>query len=219
MQARRTTAQHWNSTQPLIRFARVCLPCRFVSSRPLASLTARSAARREVAGAEERASPPVLDHAFRHEGPSLLRFLRRRVGYDDAPDMLQEVFLRAVGSRQAGHLANPAAFLRRIARNLLIDRARRQSRNPAAVFPLDEAVHAAAPPEQDHALIARDLLRRYEAAVDRLPDKTRRVFLMHRVDEMSYREIHEQLGISIATVEYHMMKALAQITRALDRNA
>jgi RNA polymerase sigma-70 factor (ECF subfamily) len=39
---------------------------------------------------------------------------------------------------------------------------------------------------------------------------------MHRVDELSYREIHEALGISIATVEYHMMRALAQISKVVD---
>ena len=49
-----------------------------------------------------------------------------------------------------------------------------------------------------------------------MPPKTRRVFLMHRVDELSYREIHELLGISIATVEYHMMKALGQISKVVD---
>lgn len=49
-----------------------------------------------------------------------------------------------------------------------------------------------------------------------MPFKTRRVFLMHRVDELSYREIHERLGISIATVEYHMMRAIGQIAKAVD---
>ena len=43
-----------------------------------------------------------------------------------------------------------------------------------------------------------------------------RVFLMHRVDELSYREIHECLGISIATVEYHMMRALGFIAKVVD---
>ncbi|MDR7062419.1 DNA-directed RNA polymerase specialized sigma24 family protein [Sphingopyxis sp. BE235] len=42
------------------------------------------------------------------------------------------------------------------------------------------------------------------------------MFLMHRVDELSYREIHECLGISIATVEYHMMRALGFIAKVVD---
>ncbi len=72
------------------------------------------------------------------------------------------------------------------------------------------------PATQEWNLEAADLLELYEKAVDAMPLKTRRVFLMHRVDELSYREIHEQLGISIATVEYHMMKALGQIAKVVD---
>lgn len=74
----------------------------------------------------------------------------------------------------------------------------------------------ASPPEQELDMEAADLLRLYESAIADLSEKTRRVFLMHRVDELSYREIHQRLGISIATVEYHMMKALAHIAQVVD---
>ena len=129
---------------------------------------------------------------------------------------MQEVFARAAGSEQRHQLVNPGGVLRRIAQNLLIDRARRQKAAPAVFFPLREESDMVVPAAQEWNLEAADLLRLYEAAVDAMPPKTRRVFLMHRVDELSYREIHEMLGISIATVEYHMMKALSQISKAVD---
>lgn len=157
-----------------------------------------------------------LESTFQTERAGLLRYLGRRAGWDAAPDLVQEVFLRAASSEQAGRLINPAAFVRRIARNLLIDRARKLGRDNVVIFPLDEQRDLVAQPEQSLNLEASDLLRLYEDAVDRLPEKTRRVFLMHRVDEMSYREIHERLGISVATVEYHMVKALAYIGRHVD---
>lgn len=124
--------------------------------------------------------------------------------------------MRAASSEQASRLINPAAFIRRIARNLLIDRARRQKRDSIVFFSLDEQRDHVSPPDQCWNLEAADLLRLYEQAVDTLPEKTRRVFLMHRVEELSYRDIHERLGISIATVEYHMIKALALIGRQVD---
>jgi RNA polymerase sigma factor (sigma-70 family) len=99
---------------------------------------------------------------------------------------------------------------------LLIDRARKIGRDNVVIFPLDEQRDVVAQPEQCLNLEASDLLRLYENAVDTLPEKTRRVFLMHRVDEMSYRQIHERLEISVATVEYHMVKALAHISRHVD---
>lgn len=140
----------------------------------------------------------------------------RRVGHDIAPDMVQEVFARAAGSDQASRLINPVAFIRRIARNLLIDRARRRKSNNVILFPFDEERHLSTPADQAWNIEADDLLRQYEAAVDALPEKTRRVFLMHRVDELSYRQIHEQVGISVATVEYHMMRALKHIAKWVD---
>lgn len=166
--------------------------------------------------AVEHCGDVALDAAFRAHGGALLRFLRGKAGADEAPDLMQEVFTRAAGSDQRHRMANPGGFLRRIAQNLLIDRARRQSRRPATLVPLQEQDDAFSPPEQEWAIEAGDLLRMYEAAVDAMPPKTRRVFLMHRVDELSYRDIHEQLGISIATVEYHMMKALREIAKVID---
>lgn len=157
-----------------------------------------------------------LEDAFRSEHKKLLAYLGRRVGRENAADLVQEVFTRAAGSKQVSQLVNPAGFLRRIARNLLIDRARWREKNNVVLFPIDEQRDLPSAPQQEWGLEASDLLRLYEAAIDELPDKTRRVFLMHRVDELSYRQIHERLGISVATVEYHMMKALAHIARSVD---
>ncbi|WP_281822307.1 RNA polymerase sigma factor [Sphingobium sp. BS19] len=157
-----------------------------------------------------------LEVAFKTERASLLQYLGRRAGNEAAADLVQEVFMRAASSDQASRLINPAAFIRRIARNLLIDRARRQKRDNVVFFPIDEQRDLVSLPQQSWNLEAADLLRLYESAVETLPEKTRRVFLMHRVDDLSYREIHDRLGISIATVEYHMIKAIAHIGRHVD---
>jgi RNA polymerase sigma factor (sigma-70 family) len=165
------------------------------------------------AGLEPRSD---LDEAFRTHGSALLHFLRRKAGPEEASDLVQEVFVRAAGSAQRHRLANPGGFLRRIAQNLLIDRARRQRRTPALFFSLQEESDAVSPPQQEWNMEAEDLLRLYEKAVGTMPFKTQRVFLLHRVDELSYREIHERLGISVATVEYHIMKALGHIAAVRD---
>lgn len=157
-----------------------------------------------------------LDAIFRAHKPSLFSFFRRRVGHDEASDLVQDVFARAAGSAQRNQMVNPGGFLRRIAQNLLIDRSRKLARNNVIMLPLTEARDAPSPAAQEHELHAQDLFAIYDKALRAMPEKTRRVFLMHRVDECSYRQIHESLGISIATVEYHMMKALTQIAEAVD---
>ena len=156
-----------------------------------------------------------LDTAFREHGRALFQFLRRRAGAEDAPDLVQEVFVRAAGSAQRESLVNPGGFLRRIANNLLIDRSRREERRGGSDLSFCEERDSASPAQQTWDIEAADLLGLYEAALDTMSPRSREVFLMHRVDELSYREIHERLGISVVTVEYHMMKALAHIAKAV----
>jgi len=48
-----------------------------------------------------------------------------------------------------------------------------------------------------------------------MPPKTRRVFVMRRVKRMNCKEIAARLDISIATVDYHMVQALARCRAAV----
>ena len=143
-----------------------------------------------------------------------MRFLRGRVGPELACDMAQEVFLRAATSPQLSSLVNPRGFLLCIARNLLIDGARRQQRR-VVTLPLNEARDAHCAAEQEHDLEASDLIDCLDRALTQLPERTRTIFVMNRFDEMAYRDIRCALGISMAAVEYHMMKALSHIRTAL----
>lgn len=159
----------------------------------------------------------LLADLYRTEAPRLLRFFQRRTGNSDsALDMVQEAFLRLVRSPMGSRLENPAPYLQRIARNLLFDRAKRTETKLAAFhMPFDEEFVAWVEPEQELELEAHDLLKRYEHALAELSDKTRAVFLLHRVQGCTYNEIRIRLGVSLGTVEYHMGRALAHFDRVL----
>ena len=62
----------------------------------------------------------------------------------------------------------------------------------------------------------RHSLRRAERAVARLSGVERDVFLAIRVDDLSYPEIAERLGISVADVERHFAASLAVLVSAMD---
>ncbi|WP_156420172.1 MULTISPECIES: sigma-70 family RNA polymerase sigma factor [unclassified Sphingopyxis] len=157
----------------------------------------------------------VFNAVYRAEHQRLLRKLRRRVGPDEAPDLAQEAFARLLGSGALERLDNPQAYLSRITRNLLIDRVRRKQRGCPIFFPLDEDRIPPAPPEQTRRIEAIDLQRLYRRTVRAMPPKTRRVFVMHRVHRLTYKQIAAELGVCIQTVDYHMMRGLALCRAAI----
>jgi RNA polymerase sigma-70 factor (ECF subfamily) len=163
------------------------------------------------------AARQVLDALYRREREALLSYLRRHVGAEAAGDLAQDVFLRAASSPQLLHLANPGGFLHRIAKNMLIDRARRRS-GEMVLLSLMEDRDAFDSAEPECELIACELGALLEEALASLSHKTRRVFDMSRFENKTYREIHRELGISMATVEYHMMKALARLRAVVERS-
>ncbi len=61
----------------------------------------------------------------------------------------------------------------------------------------------------------KEVRARIEKAIASLPENTRRIFVMNRVDGMTYREIAESLGISVKTVEAHISKALKTLRGSL----
>lgn len=157
----------------------------------------------------------AFEKVYRTEHRRLLRKLRRRVGPDEALDLVQEVFARLLGSGALERLENPAAYLSRITRNLLIDRSRRKQRGRPIFFPLDEDRMPPISPEQAQQIEAIDLQHLYRRTVRAMPPKTRRVFVMHRMRKRSYKEIAAELGVCIQTVDYHMMRALALCRAAI----
>ncbi|MGQ2957633.1 MAG: sigma factor-like helix-turn-helix DNA-binding protein [Sphingopyxis sp.] len=62
----------------------------------------------------------------------------------------------------------------------------------------------------------RRLLRQYERAVDRIGEADRAIFLGHRVEELSYRQLAERHSVSIAEVEQAMIRSLRVIAQAVD---
>lgn len=160
-----------------------------------------------------------LERIYRDEAPRLARFFRRHLrGSDDVPDLVQESFVRLAGSDAGKACLCPAAYLQRIARNLLFDRSRRSDVKLAHLHvPVEEHHNLSVAPAQGHAIEVDDVMKAYRRAVLELAPKTREVFILHRVEGATYREIGLKIGISIPTVEYHIARALMHIERALDR--
>lgn len=143
----------------------------------------------------------------------LLARIRRRTRDDqDAEDLLHSAWLRLFAYRAENEVREPAGFLVRTAANLAVDKHRqgkRQAREPLEAF---EAGLEDGSPLQDEVLTARERLRRVQAGLERLPPRTRQVFVMHKVEGMKLREIAAALGITQSAVEKHVAKAVLFLT-------
>jgi RNA polymerase sigma-70 factor (ECF subfamily) len=149
--------------------------------------------------------------------PKLVRRLGFRLSSDeDAKDIVQDAFARMAGSRSLGEMREPEAFLNRVIRNLLINRSQLLA-NKAQHVPIDEELGLAMPPDQAYGIEVEQMRDQYRAIVATLPPRTREVFLMHRVEDLSYKEIAARLEISVRTVEWHIAEAIMRIDKALER--
>ena len=144
---------------------------------------------------------------------ALTSFVRRnwRVP-EDVFELRQDIYEHAlIGARKALP-QNTRAYVYTVARNHLINQAKR-----ARIVAIETIADLDAVPrnidmfEAERALTARDELRRAKEGIDKLPPKCREVVILHKVDGLTDREAAEALGVSIETVRRQVklgMKAL-----------
>jgi RNA polymerase sigma-70 factor, ECF subfamily len=65
--------------------------------------------------------------------------------------------------------------------------------------------------------VSRARLREIAAAVDRLPDRQRTVFMLSQFGGQSTSQVSETLGLSEATVRVHLFRAVRKLRRLLER--
>jgi RNA polymerase sigma-70 factor (ECF subfamily) len=148
---------------------------------------------------------------------SLTQFLRHSWPYrEDVDDICQDVYVRVYESaqRQVPSPTKPLVFA--IARNLLIDRFRRNRITPINGVPDIAALDVAADePGPDRGAIARNELHLLRDAFNRLPPRAREVLVLKRIENLSRREIAQRLGISENTVKQHLVEATRRLADML----
>jgi RNA polymerase sigma-70 factor (ECF subfamily) len=173
-------------------------------------------------------------HAFtllvqRHQ-TALFNFAMRQIGAAPvAEEVVQEAFVRVVlSAADFKHEARFTTWIYTIVRNLCIDHIRKRAlrKHPS----LDEAARgkegdADGPTlgertEDPKASVereatGRELTVKIAAAVERLPDDQREVFVLREVSNLPFKEIAEITGVSENTVKSRMRYALERLQEAL----
>ncbi|MEZ6023337.1 MAG: sigma-70 family RNA polymerase sigma factor [Hyphomonadaceae bacterium] len=152
----------------------------------------------------------------RHRQPLIRYFARRGVPAATCEDLAQETFARvfALGDKQ--HILNLEAYLFQVASSVFADHLRRRRvRHEAAHVPLDQAAPEIEVLTPERVLEGREAIARVVAALSELKPKTREIFLLNRMDGLSYTQIAVRLGLSTSAVEKQMIKALAHLNKRM----
>lgn len=129
-----------------------------------------------------------------------------------ANDVTQDAFLKLWQNCQKVLLATAKGYVFKTANNLMLNsfekrkvRLKYQSKN-----------HKMAAVESPEFLLEeKELENRLQAAIDNLPEKQSVVFLMSRIDKMTYQEIAEVNGISKKAVEKRIYLALDALRKVV----
>lgn len=157
-------------------------------------------------------SSPVLMHLLRR-----LRQLLRGRGQsrEDADDVIQDAFLRLqLYYRKGGEVRELEPFLVRTVLRLSSNARRDARRRAVAEQDVHEFSLVCTEPAPESSIAAEQSLRHIADKLRELSPVTRDVFLLHRVDGMSYAQIAKLFGISTKAVERRIARAMLAVLDA-----
>lgn len=105
---------------------------------------------------------------------------------------------------------SPEAYLKRAVVHAAIDHFRKEKRQPTASIEslATELGESISTQNSEKELLTQELDSKIQAAIHTLPPQCRAIFVLNRFEQLSYKEIAEQMQISVKTVENQIGKAL-----------
>lgn len=142
--------------------------------------------------------------------------MRRGVAADDVDEIVHDAFIKVEQYEQIHRAQSREALLVKAAVNLSIDRARRSRRSPFTDYDNIAEIRDTSP---DAAQIVEERLRLLHAAtgLEQLSERARRILLRRRLDNISFAEIAELEGMSVAAVEKQVARATLQLMKWMEQ--
>lgn len=149
----------------------------------------------------------------------LTRYFRRRISdYAEIEDMVQDVFTRMVAREGPAPVEHLGGYVMKTASSVLADRARLRNTHGAGLHvTLDCDMHGEDEIDPARIIGARQDLNAATAALLGLPERTRTVFVLRRLEGQPFRDIARHLGISVSAVEKHMVRAINHLTLEMEK--
>ncbi|AMK76010.1 MULTISPECIES: RNA polymerase sigma factor [Methylomonas] len=153
---------------------------------------------------------------FLNHKEAIVDFLIQKVKCPDtAQDLSQETYLRLLRKDSLAHTENLTGYLFRTAERLSIDFIRQHQRSGAKAQTLDDELACPHIQPEDFAILSQQC-ERLLLAIASLPRQCRHILLLRKIDELSYAQVAEQLGISEKTVQRQLVKAMLHCHQMLN---
>jgi len=145
----------------------------------------------------------------------IVRFVARSGdGWDEAEDTAQEVFVRLWRDRATWRSGGSVrAYLYQVARNLIVDRARRAEVRTRSTDEARRVVGRVATPVEE--AMRGELRADFEAALAALPERRRQAFVLVRLEGLTLKEAAEVMDLTPRTIANHVYLAATDLADAL----
>ena len=154
---------------------------------------------------------------------SVSRRVQRFMGTaQDAEDMTQEVFFKAYRKlHQFEGRSSLSTWLYRIGVTTCLNEKRRRSRRPTvSSTPIDDMVESLPSESSEEEWLTQIERGRLSEALNQLKESQRQVLILRDLQQLSYKEISQQLGISLSATKMRIQRArlaLQTVYRKLER--
>ena len=147
------------------------------------------------------------ESTFREHYEPLTRYAHSILkSQEEAEDAVQRLFIKFWEKRFELQIDNVRAYLYRATYNTCLNQVKSNKNSLKHVPESEVQIHAS--DDASNGVLGDELQTQIEQAMEVLPEKCRQVFQLSRFEEKSYKEISEELNISVKTVENHIAKAL-----------
>jgi RNA polymerase sigma-70 factor (ECF subfamily) len=165
----------------------------------------------------QSADRPSFDRLLDHREGVFRICLGFCTSYEEAEDLAQDVFVKAVQSIGQLERADLAKFwLFRIAKNAGLDHKIKMRRRGELLRTWAKTVLPPGAARPEIAAEPDEKLPRLKAAVRRLPSRFREVFVLREYGHLSYDEIGRTLGIGTGTVMSRLARSRKKVAAAIE---
>lgn len=146
-----------------------------------------------------------------HERKLLSYIARRRGDPSRSEDILQQTLLAVMEQSRKQEIVEPLAYAYRVADSIIYAQHRRERREEA----IGEDDFQCGLPLADEVLEHKQRQAIFEAALRGLPPVRREIFTRRHLDGQSRQQIADDLRMSVESVKKHLLRAMADVTKAV----